>query len=429
MKMSYFKVVLFIAVGVLLISCATPKAVSTFNTVNLNPLLQRGDYLQKVDNFVVILDKSGSMDESYKGRKKLDYAKDLVSWMNQTLPNLQTIGALRSFGRVAFFSEEFTQLLWGPETYSRTGLDGGLNKVGRGRGDSPLSLALDASDRELKSLQGNIAVIIFSDANKEYMNYDAALDAARTLRSRYGNRLCIYTVQIGKDPEGKKLLQRLTREGECGFWVNADDIASSQGMANFVQKVFLEKAPPKLVVIEEVVVKEEIVILDSDGDGVPDNLDKCPDTPKGVKVDANGCPLDTDGDGVPDYLDKCPGTPKGPVVNNMGCWVLENVRFDFNKSNIKPEYYSELIQVAIVLQDNPSVAVEIQGHTDDIGTASYNKKLSKQRADSVMNYLVNMGIDKKRLSTKGYGFTRPIASNLTKRGRAMNRRVELTPIP
>ena len=406
MKMSYLKVVLFIAVGLLLISCATPKAVSvsTFNAVDLNPLLQGGEYVQKVDNFVVILDKSGSMGESYKGRKKLDYAKDLVSSMNQTLPNLKATGTLRVFGRIAVFCEEFTQLLWGPETYSKTGLDGGLNKVGWSRGESPLNLALDASEQEFKSVQGNIAVIILSDANKEYMNYDAALDAARTLRSQYGNRLCLYTVQIGKDSEGKKLLQRLAREGECGFWVNADDIASSQGMASFVQKVFLKKAPPrplvvKEVVVKEVVVKEEIVILDSDGDGVPDNLDKCPDTPKGA------------------------------VVNSMGCWVLENVHFDFNKWDIKPQYYPELIQVAIVLQDNPSVAVEIHGHTDDIGTASYNKKLSKQRADSVMNYLVKMGIDKKRLSTKGYGFTRPIASNLTKRGRAMNRRVELTPLP
>ena len=87
----------------------------------------------------------------------------------------------------------------------------------------------------------------------------------------------------------------------------------------------------------------------SDGDSVTDDLDRCPNNPRGVKVDARGCPLDTDGDGVPDYLDECPDTPKGAKVNQRGCWVLVdeevrlqkgNVLFDFGKSDIKPQAYS-----------------------------------------------------------------------------------------
>jgi OOP family OmpA-OmpF porin len=166
-------------------------------------------------------------------------------------------------------------------------------------------------------------------------------------------------------------------------------------MADFVTKVFLKKAPPK----PAPVVVEKIIILDSDGDGVPDNLDKCP------------------------------GTPKGAKVNKDGCWVLGDVLFDFDKYNIKPQFYHLLDEVAVVFEKNPGLKVQIEGHTDNIGKAAYNMKLSLKRAEAVMNYLINKGLAKGRLSAKGYGFTKPIATNSTKEGRALNRRVELTPIP
>jgi OOP family OmpA-OmpF porin len=412
MKIRYFKLLFFVAVSVLIAGCGakTPveKPASQFQAVNFNSQVRAGEYEQKVDNFIVILDTSGSMAKSYKGEIKLNTAREIVSRMNATLPDLNLKGELRMFGRISTFSQQFTQSLWGPDNYSKSGLDGGLQKVERGRGESPLNLAINAAAGDLGSLQGKTAVIIITDANKEYMNYGAAVKAAKGLKGQYGDSLCIYTVQIGNDPEAKKVLDQIAEAGQCGFATNAEQISSSRGMAAFVEQVFLTK-------VEKVEVVEEVVVV------------KIPVVKKPVvKAPVRG---DRDGDGVYDDLDQCPNTPKGAKVDERGCWVLENVQFDFNKSDIKPKYHPELIQVAIVLQDNPSVAVEIQGHTDDIGTASYNKKLSKQRADSVMNYLVNMGIDKKRLSTKGYGFNRPIASNLTKRGRSMNRRVELTPVP
>jgi len=169
--------------------------------------------------------------------------------------------------------------------------------------------------------------------------------------------------------------------------------------------------------------------VDSDGDGVPDNKDQCPGTPKGVEVDVNGCPLDSDGDGVPDYQDQCPETPMGAKVDKRGCWVIEGVKFDFNKWIIKPAYTPVLDEVMTVLKKNPDLKLEIQGHTDNIGTAQYNQRLSEKRASAVMKYLVQKGIEKKRLSTIGYGLKRPIASNATPEGRARNRRAELRPIP
>jgi OOP family OmpA-OmpF porin len=166
--------------------------------------------------------------------------------------------------------------------------------------------------------------------------------------------------------------------------------------------------------------------LDSDGDGVPDFLDTCPDTPKGTKVDSSGCPLDTDGDGVPDYRDECPNTPKGATVNSKGCWALTGmVLFDFNSANLKEEVFPLLDEVVKILEKNPEIKGEIQGHTDSRGAEAYNQDLSERRAKAVEDYLESKGIDRARLTSKGYGETQPIASNDTEEGRRENRRVEL----
>ncbi len=177
--------------------------------------------------------------------------------------------------------------------------------------------------------------------------------------------------------------------------------------------------------------------LDSDGDGIADYLDRCPNTPMGVAVDAQGCPItadrpavpgDADGDGVTDDRDQCPGTPAGAVVNDVGCWVVGNLLFDYDKSTIRPQYYSDLDQVVRVLKQNPGMRVEIQGHTDNVASKNYNLKLSERRANAVANYLARHGVDKGRLSTKGYWFSRPVAPNTTPEGRQKNRRVEIHPI-
>jgi OOP family OmpA-OmpF porin len=166
---------------------------------------------------------------------------------------------------------------------------------------------------------------------------------------------------------------------------------------------------------------------DSDNDGVPDSKDKCPDTPAGVKVDANGCPIDSDNDGVPDYLDKCPDTPAGAKVDAEGCVVsiTLKVQFDSGKSAVKSEYLPELEQFAQALKQKPDVKVEIQGHTDNVGSAAKNKSLSEARAKAVRDVLVKKyGIAADRVTAKGYGMEKPVAGNDTPEGREKNRRVE-----
>jgi OmpA-OmpF porin, OOP family len=190
---------------------------------------------------------------------------------------------------------------------------------------------------------------------------------------------------------------------------------------------------------------------DTDGDGVPDSVDKCPGTLPGVKVDKHGCPEvkevpkpvdgDGDSDGVPDSSDRCPNTPKGVKVDANGCPEPEKavvtprgtydfgaIHFAFGKSTINRGSYPLLNNVAEHLRKYPDVKLEIQGHTDSIGSAVYNRKLSADRAAAVKNYLAGKGIAPGRLTAKGYGMSSPIASNKTKAGRAKNRRTEFMPI-
>lgn len=153
-----------------------------------------------------------------------------------------------------------------------------------------------------------------------------------------------------------------------------------------------------------------------------------PEPVKPVPSKDKGC-TDEDGDGVCDDKDKCPRTPKGAFVNEKGCWIIENLLFDFDKSVIKEKYYKDLDEVARVLKQNPDLAVEIQGHTCSVGTDKYNQGLSERRAKAVVEYLKNKGIDMKRLNWKGYGESKPAFPNKTKEGRIKNRRVELAPKP
>jgi OOP family OmpA-OmpF porin len=108
--------------------------------------------------------------------------------------------------------------------------------------------------------------------------------------------------------------------------------------------------------------------------------------------------------------------------------VIEGVHFDFGKANLRPLSKSVLNTITSVLAANPGLKLQIGGHTDNIGSAAYNKRLSKRRAKAVMDYLIQHGIDASRLSAHGYGFDVPVASNKTAEGRAKNRRVELNPL-
>jgi OOP family OmpA-OmpF porin len=415
MTKSYFKGLLLFMISALLISCAAGQVQTTQPL--FSPATLEGDqYKSKVDNFMVILDKSSSMSYTYNGQKRLTIAKDFLSAMNQTIPDIKLNGALRTFGYMASASGQPSVLFYGPAEYSKKKFQGALDAAQRAMGRSPLGAAITAATGDLKKSEGQIAVIIVSDG--EDMD-TTPITAAKNMKAKFGDRVCIYTVLVGDDSAGEVLMKQVAEAGGCGFSVRADDVKDSGDMGNFVKNVFLAgMAKPKMA-----------KPLDSDGDGVTDDLDRCPDTPKGVTVDTRGCPIDSDGDGVPDYLDKCPNTPKGANVDARGCWTYSAVvLFDFDSAEVKSEAFPMLDEAISILKKNSEMKVEIDGHTDNRGPAAYNMKLSERRAKSIMQYFVDQGVEAERLTTKGFGFTKPAASNDTKQGRAKNRRVEFTPV-
>jgi len=175
---------------------------------------------------------------------------------------------------------------------------------------------------------------------------------------------------------------------------------------------------------------------DSDGDGVLDSKDKC----KMVAGPAsnNGCPTDRDNDGVVDADDKCPdvagiaslaGCPKpaAPTAQEQAQLnaYAKTILFDTAKANIKAESAKVLSDITAILKKYPSAKFSIDGHTDSVGSATFNQKLSDSRANEVKNYLIKNGIEENRLTSVGYGEARPVGDNKTRAGRAQNRRVEI----
>ncbi|MCU0290391.1 MAG: OmpA family protein [Thermoanaerobaculaceae bacterium] len=148
---------------------------------------------------------------------------------------------------------------------------------------------------------------------------------------------------------------------------------------------------------------------DSDGDGVLDGTDRCPDTPHGAKVDTSGCPVQ-----APALFE-----PDKKVL------VLDGVSFESDSAVLVETSRSVLDRVAASLKDWPEVRVEVAGHTDATNTSAHNQKLSEQRAEAVRTYLVDRGIPPAQLTARGYGEGSPIADNATPAGRKVNRRVEL----
>lgn len=156
---------------------------------------------------------------------------------------------------------------------------------------------------------------------------------------------------------------------------------------------------------------------DEDGDGVPDSRDKCPGTPKGVQVDANGCP---------------PAPPAVAVVEEVvvvkeETIVIRDVHFQFDSAKLTAADKTKLDTIATRLKkEAPGAQLRVSGHTDSVGKDAYNQKLSERRAHSVTDYLVSAGVPRSNfVSVVGAGESQPVADNKTADGRALNRRVEI----
>jgi outer membrane protein OmpA-like peptidoglycan-associated protein len=178
--------------------------------------------------------------------------------------------------------------------------------------------------------------------------------------------------------------------------------------------------------------------VDTDNDGVADYLDRCANTAAGTQVDANGCPVarDADSDGVIDANDRCANTPPNTRVDATGCpyaelpaagasLVIRNINFRAGTARLLPTSNADMDKIAIAILATPNSRWEVGGYTDNRGVPAVNQRLSQQRAQAVMQYLLTKNVPASSLTAVGYGSQRPVGRNTTAAGRAQNRRVEL----
>jgi OOP family OmpA-OmpF porin len=246
MTKRFFKMVVFISMLLFLVSCAAQPVKEpepAFQPVDLNPLLRSGEYLQRVQNFLVVLDTSGTM-------KAGDYpaARDFVDYMNMTIPtDLKLKAGMRAFGGLG--SDGMLPVLLPWDHYDKARFNAAIPPFAK-YGMSPLGETIAAAGGDLKETTGPIALIVVSDGMQTGMSSPKAAEA---VKKAYGDRICIYSIHIGKDPEGKEIMDQVTKAGECGFpaslpgtWsIPVETLLSPKSMAEFVARVFLVKAPPK----------------------------------------------------------------------------------------------------------------------------------------------------------------------------------------
>lgn len=349
---------------------------ATFNPINMNLSVDTRQYDRDVDNFLIILDASGSMSDIYNGEPKIETAKKIVRNMIATISGIPLNGGLRIFGKSANPFSNKTELLVKVDGFDKKNFESALDTLAWAGGKSPVAMAIKAASGDLENTKGKIALIIVSDGIE---SGNASERAAELLKSTYGDKLCIHTVLVGDDPAGKKIMDRLAQKGKCGLAQPACLLSRPGLMACFVARVFLKKGP------------------DQDNDGVSDLIDQCPDTPGGASVDG------------------------------LGCWELSGLCFKTNKADISSKHYPIIDRAVVILKQNPGLKIQIVGHADSRGPEKFNQKLSLDRALIVMDYMVKKGVGPEKLSAKGVGSNLPVAPNNTETGRAQNRRVSLTP--
>ncbi|HQI50347.1 MAG TPA: hypothetical protein PLN61_16975, partial [bacterium] len=316
MRSKWLLVIVALVALVGLSGCAT--VIKPVPAQDLNPKLKSGALVQKTDNFQVILDTSASMDEPYTWKHfeytspmqttKLEYQQHLARLFNDTIPDMKLTAGLRDFAGRRWLTRNFDTKLWyGMSPWVRADLGKAIFTVNTAGVESPLDLALDAATLDLKPLAGKSAVIIFSDG----LDMPKAVASAQAMKATLKDNVCIYAVLIGPDRmtidepkgEGRALLEKVVKAGDCGAMVNAKDVETAAGMAAFVERVFLGPAPPPPPAAPAPVVVPPVV--------------------------------------------PAPAAPE----------KLESIYFDFDKYVIKPEFRDALKRNAEWLRENPNAKV------------------------------------------------------------------------
>ena len=355
------KVVLFVFLGVL-----------------FGVSVSRADIVKKCDSFILLVDASSSMNSQADEGSKMDTAKNILLEMNKLIPKADYRCALLAFSYDKERENSFSSKLFYPmSTYDKDKLANAIEELEATRCWTAVGYGLEKAGQLLEGEKGKLVIVLVSDGQDDSDYPKTPVEVASELKKTYGDRLCIYAIQVGESDEGRATLESVVKEIGCGEVLSASDLADESAMADFVKEVF------------------------------------------GYTFER-----DSDGDGVVDSKDKCPNTPKGAKVNAMGCWKPGVVYFEFDSAEVSPEYEPVLDEILVVLKKNPDLKLKVLGYTDSKGSEEYNLKLSQMRAENVKRWFVDHGICPCRVTAVGLGEKYPAATNDTEEGRAKNRRVE-----
>ena len=352
---------------------------ATFKAVDLNPKINSGQLVQKTNNFVVLFDKSASMNDQHgKTRSagnptRLIYAKDTTKNMVSTMPDIPLTAGLRTFWA------ERTDLIYGMTPLVKKDYKKAVNSIEMVNSRTDLGKAITAAGNDLRGAPGNSALIVVSDftmspvigdvKNKADISNEVIVDSIAKINAEYGDRLCVYTIQLGYSQSGKDLSEQIVQNVAGAYNVNANRLENPATMAAFVEDVisgncrryqqYVAKPVEKIVIVpDEPVTQEKVVTAVAE---------------------------------------------KKVIV-----LAFEDIHFDFDKATLKPEAQVILKRNIQLLKDNPNAKVRIAGYTSASGTDAYNQALSERRAASVEQYLIDEGIiTPSRLTTIGYGETDP----------------------
>lgn len=322
----------------------------------------------KAENFVYLVDNSGSMGFDYEALEmtKIKAALDSLVAINNELPELDanfgvyTYAPYKEYRAASGFNLQALN-----ESVTAIPTDFDIFKR-----QTPMGYGLLELDKRLAKLQDRISVVVVTDGESNIGPEPRAV--MQDMYNRYGNRICFHFISLAQTAEEKALVDDLAGLSACTVQVEASDMSKDFVRADFMQKVFYDS--------RQVTIAPE-----------PQPEPKAEPEPE----------------------------PTEEVI------VFSNVTFDFDSAQIKAEYRDILREAAQIIKGRADKKVVVEGHTCNIGPAQYNMGLSQRRAQSVADFLAEQGVSKDRLETKGYGLTNPRFDNSTREGRSLNRRVEM----
>jgi len=234
----FFQLVLCLVAVTAWMGCSIKQPASLFDQSGLTAKLDSGEYAQVVDNFLILLDTSHTMRDTYKGEQKFSLAQSAALSLNQTLAGMKLNGGLRTFGDLSLSAASRTKLICPVEPYSAVDFAECINSTSASFGSTPMYEGMVAAAGDIEKLQGKTAIIIISDGSYNGLN---PAEAVNMLRDKYGDRVCISSITIGR----AGAMTPLTRQAGCGQAGYFNYLQTADDMADYAIKVFFEKAPPR----------------------------------------------------------------------------------------------------------------------------------------------------------------------------------------